>query len=249
MTALPGMGTKISCRAGWLLLPFGLAIVALATRNVCTKMAVAVSCAIILTWTLGWGHTSRRDSWWVVAALCFSAAGDWFLFNKGSGEAYFLGGIASFFCAHLGYLVFASRQGRLDWRILGILLGVYLLYYVFGLRPVIKSLELALAVLFYLLISCVVFSTAWGMRMGPQLKWPFITGIGLIVFSDTLISFGEFLRWKRGDWLILPTYYLAQLCVSWTVLVLCSTEALPKTRGAVEENGTATPPPYEDRPM
>jgi uncharacterized membrane protein YhhN len=181
--------------------------------------------------------------------LCFSAAGDWFLFYKGRGEAYFLGGIASFFCAHLGYLVFASRRGRLDWRVLGILLGVYLLYYVVCLRPAIKSVELALAVLFYLLISCVVFSTAWGMRMGAQLRWPFITGVGLIVFSDTLISFSEFLRWKRGDWLILPTYYLAQLCVSWTVLALCGSAALPKTRGAVKEKGTATPPSYEDRPM
>jgi uncharacterized membrane protein YhhN len=229
------MGTKVSYWAGWLFLPLSLAIVALSTRNVCTKMAVAVSCAIILAWTLGWGHPSRRDSWWVVVALCFSAAGDWFLFNKDHGEAYFLGGIASFFCAHLGYLVFASRQGRLDWRVLGILLGVYLLYYGFCLRPAIKSLEMALAVLFYLLISCVVFSTAWGMRMGAQLKWPFITGVGLIVFSDTLISFSEFLRWKQWNWLILPTYYLAQWCVSWTVLSQDPDEALPRTGGAADE--------------
>ena len=87
------------------------------------------------------------------------------------------------------------------------------------------------------------------MRMGARLKWLFITGIGLIVFSDTLISFGEFLRWKRGNWLILPTYYLAQLCVSWTVLALCGSPALPKTRGAVEEKGSAALPSYEDRPM
>jgi len=234
MTALPEMGTKVSCRAGWLFLPLGLAIVALSTRNACTKMAVAVSCAIILAWTIGRGHTSRRGSWWVVVALCFSAAGDWFLLNKGRGEAYFLGGIASFFCAHLGYLVFASRQGRLDWRVLGILLGLYLLYYVFCLRPAVKSLELALAVLFYLLISCVAFSAAWGMRMRPLLKWPFIAGIGLIVFSDTLISFNEFLRWKQWNWLILPTYYLAQLCVSWTVLAQNPGEALPGTGGAAD---------------
>ena len=222
-------------RAGLLLLPLMLAIVALATRNVCTKMAVAVSCAIILAWRLGRGRAGRRGSWWVVAALCFSAAGDWALFYKSRGEAYFIAGIALFFCAHLGYLVFASRQGRLDWRVLGILLGVFLLYYVFCLRPAIKSLELALAVLFYLLISCVVFSTAWGMRMGAQLKWPFATGIGLIIFSDTLISFSEFLRWKQWNWLILPTYYLAQLCVSWTVLARGTSETLPKPQGAAAE--------------
>ena len=122
----------------------------------------------------------------------------------------------------------------MDWRVLGILLGLYLLYYVFCLRPAIKSLELALAVLFYLLISCVAFSAAWGMRMRPLLKWPFIAGIGLIVFSDTLISFNEFLRWKQWNWLILPTYYLAQLCVSWTVLAQNPGEALPGTGGAAD---------------
>jgi uncharacterized membrane protein YhhN len=235
MTALPGMGTKVSCRAGWLFLPLGLAIVALATRNVCTKMSVAVSCAIILAWTLRWAQAGLRGSWWVVAALCFSAAGDWSLFYKGRGEAFFLGGIALFFCAHLGYLFFASRQGRLDWRILGILLGVYLYYYVFCLRPAIKSLALALAVLFYLVISCVVLSTAWGMRMGPQLKWPYVVGIGLIVFSDTLISFNEFLGWKQWNWLILPTYYLAQLCVSWTLLAQDTRETSPGTGGVPHE--------------
>jgi uncharacterized membrane protein YhhN len=228
------MRGQVVHRTGLLLLPLGLAIVALATRNVCTKMAVAVSCAIILAWTIGRGHTSRRGSWWVVVALCFSAAGDWFLFNKGRGEAYFLGGIASFFCAHLGYLVFASRQGRLDWRVLGILLGVYLLYYVFCLRPAIVRPALAVAVLLYLLISCVVFSAAWGMRLRPQLKWPYVAGIGLIVFSDTLISFNEFLGWKQWNWLILPTYYLAQLCVSWTVLARDPSEARPRPGGAVD---------------
>jgi uncharacterized membrane protein YhhN len=232
MTAFRTMGAHISYRMGWLLLPFGLAITALATRDLRAKMGVAVSCAIILGWALRRTRTGLRGAWWVVAALCFSAAGDWFLSNKGHREAYFLAGIALFFCAHLGYLVFASRQGRLDWKVLGILLAMYLFYYVFCLRPGIRSPELAIAVLFYLLISCVVFSAAWGMRMGAHLKWPYVTGIGLIIFSDTLISLNEFLGWKQWNWLILPTYYLAQLCVSWTVLAQDPSEALPRTGGA-----------------
>ena len=220
-------------RVAGLLLPLALAITALATRNVCAKMGVALSCAILLAWVLRRATTYLRCSWWVVGALCFSAVGDWFLSNKHHGEAYFLAGIAFFFCAHLGYLVFASRQGRLDWGVLGILLGAYLFYYLFCLRPVIKSPAMAFAVLFYLLISCVGFSAAWGMRIGAQLKWPFVAGIGLIIFSDTLISFGEFLAWKKGNWLILPTYYLAQICVSWTGLAQDTGTAPPITESGV----------------
>jgi uncharacterized membrane protein YhhN len=222
------------CRTGLLLLPLGLAIAALATRNLCVKMGVAVSCAMILAWALRRMPAGHKVAWWVVVALCFSAAGDWFLSNKGHREAYFIAGIALFFCAHLGYLVFASDQGRLDWRVLGILLGVYLCYYVYYLRPAIRSPGLAVAALFYLLISCVVFSAACGMRMEAQLKWPYVTGIGLIILSDTLISFNEFLGWKRWNWLILPTYYLAQLCVSWTVLTQHSRAPAPRTGRAVD---------------
>jgi uncharacterized membrane protein YhhN len=225
------VGGQIVYRMGWLLLPFGLAIAALGTGDLRAKMGVAVSCALILLWNLRRSPKCRQDAGWVVAALCLSAAGDWFLSNKGHREAYFLAGIALFFGAHLGYLTFACLQGRLDRRVLGMLLGVYLCYYLLCLRPAIGRPVLDLAVLLYLLISCVVFAAAWGMRMRPRLKWPYVAGIGLIVVSDTLISFNEFLGWKQWNWLILPTYYLAQLCVSWTVLAQDPGEALPRARG------------------
>jgi uncharacterized membrane protein YhhN len=214
------------------LLPLGLAIAALGTGDLRAKLGVAVSCALILLWALRGAPKCRRDAGWVVAALCLSAAGDWFLSNKGHREAYFLAGIALFFGAHLGYLAFACRQGRLDRRVLGALLCVYLSYYALCLRPAIGRPALALAVLLYLLISCVVFAAASGMRTQPRLKWPYVTGIGLIVLSDTLISFNEFLGWGQWNWLILPTYYLAQLCVSWTVLAQDTREVSPNTGGA-----------------
>ena len=212
-------------RTALLLLPLGLAITALGTGHVLAKMGVPVSCALILLWASGQAPTWRRNAGWVVAALCLSAAGDWFLSHKGEHEPYFIAGIALFFGAHLGYLAFACRQGRLQRGVLGILLLLYLPYYVFWLRPAIPRPGLALAVLLYLLISCVVFSAAWGLRLRPEFKWPYVTGIGLIVLSDTIISVTEFLGWGRWNWLILPTYYLAQLCVSWTVLAQVPTEA------------------------
>jgi uncharacterized membrane protein YhhN len=216
------------------LLPLGLAIAALGTGALVAKPGVALSCALILLWVLRGAPPCRRDAGWVVAALCLSAAGDWFLCHTGRGEGYLIAGIALFFCAHLGYLTFACYQGRLQRRVLGVLLCAYLAYYAFCLRPAIRRPELAVAVLLYLLISCVVLSAACGMRLRPRLKWPYVTGIGLAVVSDTLISFNMFLGWKQWNWLVLPTYYLAQLCVTWTVLARDPGEVLPKTRAAVD---------------
>ena len=58
------------------------------------------------------------------------------------------------------------------------------------------------------------------MRLPAALKWAYLAGIALIVFSDTLISFKEFLRYRRFDFLILPTYYLAHLCVTWAAIAM-----------------------------
>jgi hypothetical protein len=75
------------------------------------------------------------------------------------------------------------------------------------------------AVLLYLLISCVTLAAALGRRAPPRSWWLYAAGIALIVLSDTLIAFAEFLGQHRGDSLILPTYYLAHLCVTASVRV------------------------------
>lgn len=208
-------------RATLLIVPLGLAVVALETGQIAAKLGVPLSCALILAWAIWKSPARRRDGLWVVAAFCFSAGGDWFLANRGGREGFFLAGIGLFFVAHAGYLAFACRQGRLGRKALGVLLSAYLLYYFFGLHPAIRSTPVATAALMYLLISCATLSAAWGMRMPGWQKWPFVAGIALLVFSDTIISFSEFLGWKRWNGLILPTYYLVHPCVSWTVLGQC----------------------------
>jgi uncharacterized membrane protein YhhN len=205
----------------WLLvLPAGLAVTALRTASVVAKVGVALSCAAILLWTLRRAPADRRDALWVVVAQCLSAAGDWFLSNKAGRMGYFIAGIAFFFGAHLGYLVFAVRQGRLQRWVLGGLLLIYLPYHWIWLFPAIAQPMLSTAVLLYLLISCLALAAACGLRLPAPLKWPFVAGISLIVASDTFISFAEFLRIGTFSWLILPTYYLAHLCVTWAVLGL-----------------------------
>ena len=203
----------------WLLVvPLGLALTAHATGSLFAKLGVALSCALMLCWAFRGPRGRGRKASWVVAALCLSAAGDWFLSNRGGRESYFIAGIALFFGAHVGFLNYAWRRGHLDRWVLGGLCVLYLPYYIFWLRPAIRSPLLAVAVLLYLLISCLAFAVACGLRLRLAVKWPFVAGIGLILFSDTLISFKEFLRWGYGSWWILPTYYLAHLCITWSLL-------------------------------
>jgi uncharacterized membrane protein YhhN len=214
----------------WLLLiPSGLAVAALVTGSLAAKLGVALSCAFILfLGCLRTGPREGRATVWVMAALVLSAVGDWFLSNRGGRESYFIAGIGFFFGAHVGFLKYAWRQGQLNRLVLAGLCLVYLAYYVLALRPVIVSPVLAAAVLGYLLISCLALSVACGLRLPLSLKLPFIAGIVLIVFSDTLISFNEFLRWRQWSWLILPTYYLSHICITGSVLVLRCTGRRPK---------------------
>ena len=46
----------------------------------------------------------------------------------------------------------------------------------------------------------------------------YLTGISLILLSDTIISFHEFMRYKELSFLILPTYYLAQISITISVM-------------------------------
>jgi hypothetical protein len=49
-------------------------------------------------------------------------------------------------------------------------------------------------------------------------KWGYVLGIVLILFSDTLIAFREFMAYGKWDFLVLPTYYLAHIVITWALL-------------------------------
>ncbi|HNQ90306.1 MAG TPA: lysoplasmalogenase family protein [Verrucomicrobiota bacterium] len=201
-----------------LVIPLVLAAIALRTGSSFAKLGVPLSCALTLLWVHRGALGRHRRLFWVVAAFAFSAAGDWFLSHRRGREGYFLMGIGLFACAHGGYLGYAGSQGRPSLRALAVLLGVYLPYYAVWLRPEIRSPALSAAVLGYLLISCVVLSAACGMRLERGPYWAYVAGMALVVFSDTIISFSEFLGFRDWNGLILPTYYLAHGCVTWSVL-------------------------------
>jgi hypothetical protein len=80
------------------------------------------------------------------------------------------------------------------------------------------------AALFYLVISCFSVAAAWGIKqLIPRAKWGYVLGISLILFSDTIIAFKEFTLFQSLNFLILPTYYLAQLCITFSLMVTMMT--------------------------
>lgn len=205
-----------NARLVWLLVPLIAGYAAWTTGVLFLKLAVPATCALLLVCGAS-PFRFHRDVGWVVLAFLASLVGDTFLSTRAGRESFYLAGIAAFFVAHVGYLGFALRNGTLHRGVgLGLLAG-YLGWFAWQLGPAIRSLPLKFAALAYLLISCAGLAAACGLRLKPAIKVPYTVGIGLIVFSDTLIARSDFLQLKAGSTLILPTYYLAQILITWAL--------------------------------
>lgn len=148
----------------------------------------------------------------------FSIAGDWFLSNMNADPMMFSKGIALFFLAHVGYLMFAAYNGQIKWRFTSILLAAFLMFFFLILYPSINDKVLMLATLIYLLVSCLSVGAAIGIKGDNLVKWAYAFGIFLILFSDTIISLKEFLGYNILNFMILPTYYLAHTSITFSLI-------------------------------
>jgi uncharacterized membrane protein YhhN len=194
------------------------AILALITSNFILKSGTAGIGIIILIVLHFRKVKPSKDTWLIIGAFLFSIAGDWFLTNMDGDPMMFSKGIALFFLAHIGYLVFAILNGRIRWRFTAIVLAAFLVFYFLILYPSIKDKVLVMAVLIYLLISCFSLGAAVGIKSDPVVKWAYAFGIFLILFSDTIISLKEFLGYSVLDFIILPTYYLAHISITFSLI-------------------------------
>jgi uncharacterized membrane protein YhhN len=197
-----------------LIVPILLGFYADSTDYLPAKMGVPLSCALIVVGIFASYQPRRRDLFWLIGAFVFSALGDYFLSNKSGNESYFVIGIGLYFLAHVGYLSFAICNGRINLPALAVLLVCYLVYYFMKLGPAIEDPVLSGAVLLYLLISCTALAAAVGVSWQGHIKWFFVFGICMILLSDTVISFNEFLQFKDWNRIILPTYYLAHVSIT-----------------------------------
>jgi hypothetical protein len=203
-----------SCILIFFLVQIVSAIIAIATDFLLYKIGVAAIGIIILLVTYYKKLTKIIDVWVVILAFVCSIIGDCFLSNMNGDNSMFMIGITFYFIAHLGYLIFSLLNGSIKWRTTITLLLAFLIFYYNTLYLNITDTLLANIVLAYLVVSCISLGAALGIRSVPKVKWPFVLGIALILVSDTIISFKEFMAYDVLNSLILPTYYLAQIGIT-----------------------------------
>lgn len=160
---------------------------------------------------------SSPDLWMLIGAFVFSIVGDFFLSTREADTMRFVYGIFFFFLAHIGYLAYSLYHGKIRWGITALLCGGYLIFFFTSLYPGISDGVLLWAALAYLFVSCFSLGAALGIRFSGWAKRLYVFGIVLILFSDTLIALAEFMKYDQWDFLVLPTYYLAHIVITWSV--------------------------------
>lgn len=204
---------------GLLLIPFISAILALNHFGFLFKSGVA-GAGILILFHLYFGELKQaKDVWAIFGAFLFSIGGDWFMSNRNGEVLLFVGGIALFFIAHVGYLTFALMNGRLNRMYTLLILGGFLALFFLVLYPGIEDKTLMIAAFFYLLISCFSLGAAIGISDRTWFKGLYVLGIGLVLFSDAIIALREFTKFRDLAFLILPTYYLAQISITASLMV------------------------------
>ena len=189
-----------------LLIPAAFAMLRLITSKYIFSALTTLSCAAL----------ALPRAPWIGVALIVSAAGDWFMAHKGAHQNLYRIGILLFLAGHLLFLVHSLTHAR-RWTpalIAGAALAIVYAVYLRGrVLPRVPKL-LRVPAIAYTVISVVSFSGA--AATGNAL---YIIGLGLLLFSDTLIAEHDFLRVHAAGAGILPTYYLCQILVALSALL------------------------------
>ncbi|MCY1719655.1 lysoplasmalogenase [Prolixibacteraceae bacterium Z1-6] len=198
--------------------PVIMAFLALNLSGFVYKSGTAITGIIILLLLYFRNLSKAKDIISLLFAFVFSIVGDWFLSNMRGDVTMFVYGIAFYFLAHLGYLFYALMNGQIKWKFTFVLLVAFLVFFIAVLYPSIDDKVLLMTTLIYLVISCLSLGAAVGIRTNSLTKWTYVFGIFLILFSDTIISLKEFVKYTELNFLILPTYYLAHIFIIFSLI-------------------------------
>jgi len=205
-----------------LLFPIAALIGYFFTDSFVLRSLTTILCFAIVVW-VGVSRPRLRGVGWVAIALAFSLAGDYVLGHWGGGFTGFVSGVGLFLLAHLAYMAYSLRCGRMAWWFFAALAVVFGVYYVALVRPAISDGVTRTAVLAYILVSCLSMAAALGIGKGtmPYNRWArllFIVGIGSLLFSDFLIAQKRFLHEGSLYMLMMPTYFASQILVTAAVV-------------------------------
>lgn len=207
-----------------LLIPLATLLGYFATGCFLLRSATTLSClAIVFAFCI----VKQRlvMPWWIIAAFAFSFAGDYVLGHWGGSFTGFVSGVGLFLLAHLGYVDYSLRMGRLPWLLFLVLAFVFGSYYIVLLRPAIGDVVTRISVIAYILVSCLSMAAAVGIgrskhSVSTLSRVLFIIGIASLLFSDLLIAQKRFLHDGTLYALMLPTYFASQLFVTASMLRL-----------------------------
>lgn len=218
MKKIPSLPMKLLA----VLVPAALYIVYLLTKEMYIWRCLIIFWLLAMVlWIIFSMQPGQRDKYlkFIPAAFIFSIIGDYLLhIAHEKGAAFFIAGVAAYFIAHLSYIAFTMRRGKVNWWMFGVLCGIFGLYFIFLLIPGIPSLGVRIAVLFYVLVSAFSVSTASALPLGPTMnragKLLILGGICSLVVSDIILSLHDFVHIDAGYFLMLPLFYLSQVLVT-----------------------------------
>ncbi len=148
----------------------------------------------------------------ILAGLIFSLSGDIFLMLP---QDRFLPGLVSFLLAHIVYSL-AFLQATNDftlWIIIPLLLYGAWMYW--QLLPRLGKMRYA--VLVYILLILLMAGSAINLWWQQPTRFSLMAGLGAIFFvvSDSILAWNRFKQASpRAGWLILSTYFIAQLLIA-----------------------------------
>ncbi len=199
-------------------IPLMFSILAVKKDYLIYKASVTLSCIGICVYAFM--QKGNLAFFLIMAAFIFSIIGDVFLSKRKIKSNFYLYGVIGFFLAHVFYLLFMMHYGRINIFILIILLILYIYYFIRRLYPALKDKKMMIAIILYTIISCLTLASTVGLTTNIITKILCISGIFLILISDTFIGEVDFAKNKKFIKLILPTYYLAHILLAYSFVYL-----------------------------
>lgn len=205
------LSLAIGASAGFAIWPPNVTLAGLRLVYILKPLTLLLILALALTAS---SRTNRRRAVGVGAGLLCSLAGDVFLMLPGD---LFLPGLASFFAAHVCYLVAFTSDSRLARRRLPFLIaavaGVILLILLWPGVPSSLRLPVVLYAVALLGLTAQAASRALELKTLPAM----LAGLGAVLFtcSDAVLAINRFrFSFAGAHTLILSTYYLGQWLIA-----------------------------------
>jgi uncharacterized membrane protein YhhN len=145
-------------------------------------------------------------------------------------DYWFVLGISSFFLGHVGFSIYSLKRVKFSWVIFAVIVIPFLIWYFKVLLPTSRLSNngvLAFAVFLYVVVSCFSLSASIDVKSKSAASWIFTTGIACILVSDCFIAAGNFLRWQKLSFMVMPLYYLCHTLIVLSVILRQNTSATP----------------------